>query len=82
MRTNDEKKPRMKTLEEIKACPKEVLAPADVAGVLRCDPFNITRAAKSNPEMLRFPVIVMGSRVKIPKAGFVRFMEGIQEGQT
>lgn len=72
----------MRTLQEIKDCPKEILAPADVAGVLSCDPYNITLQAKSNPALLGFPVIVMGSRVKIPKAGFVRFMEGIREGRT
>ena len=68
----------MRTLQEIKDCPKDVLVPADVATVLRCDAYNITLQAKANPALLGFPVIVIGNRVKIPKAAFIRFMEGLQ----
>lgn len=68
----------MRTLEEIEACPKTVLVPTDVAGYLGCEPYSINVAAKTAPELLGFPVIVMGSRVRIPKAGFVRFCRGLE----
>lgn len=69
----------MRTLQEIKECPKEMLIPDDVAGVLGCCAYNINLQAHADPKALGFPVVVMGRRVKIPKAGFIRFMEGIQE---
>ena len=74
---------RTKTLQEIEALDKTMLIPADVAGYLGCDPYSINVAAKSAPGLLGFPIIVMGSRVRIPKEGFVRFCRGLeQEAQT
>ena len=70
----------MRTLQEIEACEKTMLVPADVAGYLRCDAYSINIAARDNPEALGFPVIKMGSRVKIPKEGFVRFCRGLEAG--
>lgn len=66
----------MRTLKEIKRCGKPFLIPADVAPFLRCDPYSINVAAKQNPAALGFPVILMGSRVRIPTAAFVAFFEG------
>lgn len=68
-----------KTLQELRELPKEILSPDDISGVLHCNPYSINVAAKNDPAMLGFPVVVMGSRVRIPKAAFIRFMEGIQE---
>lgn len=67
----------MKTLQEIENCPKAVLSPTDVAGYLGCEPYSINVQAKADPSVLGFPVIVMGSRVRIPKEGFVRFCRGL-----
>ena len=67
----------MRTLEEIEACPKAILAPADVAGYLKCEAYSINRAAKDAPGLLGFPISVMGSRVRIPKEGFVRWAKGL-----
>lgn len=50
----------------------------DIAPILHCDPYNINLAAKNYPEGLRFNTCVIGSRVIIPKAAFIRFMEGLQ----
>ncbi len=69
----------MRTLQEIKDCPKEILVPSDIEGLLGCDRYSINLQANRDPSKLGFPVIVMGNRVRIPKAGFVRFMEGLQE---
>lgn len=62
------------TIEEMKSSKKEVLAPADVAGVLQCDPQSIRVRARQRPELLGFPVIVMGNRVKIPRRAFLRYI--------
>lgn len=64
------------TLSEIKQSDKAVLIPADVAEVLGCDPNNIRLAAHQRPELLGFPVIVVGSRVKIPRVPFLKYVCG------
>ena len=69
----------MRTLEEIEQSPKTMLTPADVAGFLCCDPYSINRAAKDAPGLLGFPIVVMGTRVRIPKEGFVRFCRGLPQ---
>ena len=67
----------MRTLEEIEACPKAILVPTDVAGYLGCEAHSINRAAKDAPGLLGFPISVMGSRVRIPRDGFVRWAKGL-----
>ena len=69
----------MRTLTDIENCGKEMLIPKDVAGFLHCDPYNLILAARQQPELLGFPVCVIGSRTLIPRAGFVRWARGIQE---
>lgn len=64
------------TLEEIRASDKTVLTPADIAPVLGADPQDIRVAAKLHPERLGFNVAVVGSRIKIPRLAFIRWMEG------
>ena len=64
------------TLDEIKALDKEYLTPREVGKVIGCNPYAVSVAARTEPEKLGFPVIRIGKRTKIPKAGFVKFMEG------
>lgn len=63
----------LKTLEEIEALDKTMLVASDIARYLECDEALIRWQAQQEPEKLGFPVIVMGTRVKIPKEGFVRY---------
>ena len=65
----------MQTIQELKNHPKEVITPVEAAGLLGWDPYCINLLAKKDPGALGFPVIVMGSRVRIPKAAFIRFIE-------
>lgn len=67
----------MRTLEEIEKLQKTMLTPEDVAGYLGCDRYSINVAVKTAPELLGFPVCVMGTRVRIPKEGFLRWARGI-----
>lgn len=64
------------TLAGIEAIPGEVLVCADVAKVLKASPTALHDQAIFNPASLGFPVIVHGSRVKIPKQPFLKFMKG------
>lgn len=66
----------MRTLQEIRECGKEMLSPDDVKDFLCCDRYSINLQAQKDPKMLGFPIIVMGTRVRIPREGFVRFCEG------
>lgn len=67
-------KSQPRTLAEIEALPTEVLTCAQIAPVLGADPHTLHLQATDRPELLGFPVIVMGSRVKIPKRPFLAFM--------
>ena len=64
------------TYEEIRASTKEILTCADVAPILMANPATIHGQAVERPELLGFPVIVAGRRVKIPRRAFLKFMEG------
>ena len=65
-----------RTLAEIEALPVEVLSCAQISKVLCSNPSSIHDQAVANPSRLGFPVIVHGTRVKIPKAPFIKFMRG------
>lgn len=64
------------TLDEIKAFDKPTLTPAEIADVLNCDPQDIRVQARTAPEKLGFPVIIIKSRTKIPRLPFLRYMSG------
>lgn len=53
---------------------KEFFTPQDVSFVLKSDPQTIRICARQRPELLGFPVIIMGRRVKIPRIPFLRYM--------
>lgn len=64
------------TLEGVENIPGEVLSCAAVAKVLRANPAALHAQATENPTSLGFPVIVHGTRVKIPKRAFIAYMKG------
>ena len=64
------------TIDEIRNSDKAMLTPADVAEVLGTDPQGIRMWARQTPEKLGFPVSVIGTRVRIPRIAFLKFMEG------
>lgn len=69
----------MTQIDELKALDKPMLVPKDVAPFLGCDPYSITLQARKDPSKLGFPVMVLGTRTKIPKAAFIRWAEGEQD---
>lgn len=64
------------TLEDIRGLKKEFLTSAQVAPILGLDPQYIRIQARTDAVKLGFPVTVCGTRVKIPRRAFLRFMEG------
>ena len=64
------------TLEELQNLPGEILTPSQVAPLIGMDPNTLRAQAHEDPRKLGFGVIVTGSRVKIPKRAFIRFMLG------
>lgn len=62
------------TLAEIEALDTEVLTCKDVSRVLCAGAYYLHEQAMKDPSKLGFPVIVHGTRVKIPKQPFIRFM--------
>lgn len=62
------------TFEEIKASDKAMLTPADVAGVLGCNPHYIRLQAQEDPTKLGFNVIVIGTRTRIPRIPFIQYL--------
>lgn len=67
-----------RALEEIMQCERVLLTPAQVAPVLGCDPYSINVQAQKDATKLGFPVVVIGSRVKIPRLPFLQYLSGVQ----
>ena len=64
------------SLEELEALPGEMLSCAQVAPILRANQYTIHETAMQRPQLLGFPVNVMGRRVRIPKGPFIQFIRG------
>lgn len=62
------------TLEQLQQSKQLFVSPADVSEILRCDPQCIRKQAQTDPSQLGYPVIVQGSRVRIPRIPFLRFI--------
>lgn len=61
------------TLDEIRASDKDFLIPEDLAGVLGCNPQVIRHEAKNGT--LPFPFVRLGTRTKVPRLPFIRWVE-------
>lgn len=64
----------MKTIEDVKASDALFLKPADIAPLLQCNPNYIRQMAHERPELLGFPVVVIGTRTRIPRKPFLAFL--------
>ena len=64
------------TLQEIRQSDKLFLIPTDICELLECQPYTINVQAQQDPRKLGFPVNVMGTRVRIPRVAFLRWLEG------
>lgn len=62
------------SIEDIIASPKIYLTPADVAPIMHCDPQCLRVQAQTDSSKLGFPIIIIGSRVRIPRIPFLRYL--------
>lgn len=69
-------------LDRIEALPKDMLVPTDIAKYLGCTPYSINIATRDGKNPFPFPIIRMGTRVRIPKAPFLKAMRGEIGGET
>ena len=63
-------------LARIEALPKEMLVPTDICKYLGCSAYTINVATRDGKNPFPFPVIRLGTRVKIPKEPFIKAMRG------
>lgn len=56
------------------------LLPREAARFLHCDPQLLRQQAHQDPYSLGFPVTVIGRRVRIPRAAFMRYIEEVCSG--
>ena len=70
------------TLDDLRQMDTEVLTPAVVGKVLHCDPYAISLQARDCPAALGFPVIRTGTRTRIPRLAFIRFLEGVGDDEA
>lgn len=64
------------TLEDIEAIDKTMLVPTDICNYLGCAAYSINVATRDGRNPFPFPVIRLGTRVRIPKIPFVKAMRG------
>lgn len=62
------------TVDEIKASDKVFLLPSDISEILGCHTQYIRQMAHERPELLGFPVCVIGTRTRIPRKPFLDFI--------
>jgi hypothetical protein len=66
------------TIEQIINSTKEVLTPSDICAILGCSSYAITLQAREDREhgvnSFPFPVLIIGTRPKIPRIPFIRAM--------
>lgn len=65
----------MRNLFEIESSTEEFLLASDIAPFLGVNAQDIRSQAQADPSRLGFPVIVTGSRVRIPRMGFLHFVK-------
>ena len=64
------------TIEDITAMKEAYITPVQAADVLGCNSYAINVAARSleTRNLIGFPVIKIGTRCKIPRIPFLRYM--------
>lgn len=73
--TDGQERRNVMTLRQIRESDKIYLTAADIADIVESDASSIRRQAQEDPGKLGFPVIVIGNRVKIPREGFLYFLQ-------
>ena len=64
------------TLNDLEKLDKDMLIPKDIAPILGCMPYTINVLTRDGKNPFPFPIIRMGTRVRIPKMPFIKAMRG------
>lgn len=62
------------TIEELRQSDKMFLTPGEISETFGSNPQTIRVQAQQNPQSLGFPVSVIGSRVRIPRIPYLKFL--------
>jgi hypothetical protein len=62
------------TIEQMLTTTQNIFVPTEVASVLNMNPHTIRVFARKAPHLLGFPVIVIGSRTRIPRVPFLKYL--------
>lgn len=63
------------TIGEIQALDREFLTPSEVAPLIGCKPYSINVQAAEDISKLGFPAAKIGTRVRIPREGFLHWLK-------
>lgn len=63
------------TISEIRNSDRNYLTPTDIAPIMEMNPQTVRMLARSADKALPFPVLVCGTRTKIPRGDFVRYYD-------
>lgn len=75
MRYNESGKPIPENLADLELMNEDWLTPEQAAPVLNTTQQTLLAAAKTNPSSLGIPVLVLKSRVKVPRLALIHFMK-------
>lgn len=64
----------MDAIDQLLTSTAVTITPEEASKLLKCKAQSIRLAARERPDLLGFPVIVMGSETKIPRIPFLRFL--------
>lgn len=67
---------RAAALDKVRSSVDPMITPELAGEVIGCNPQYIRVSARSNPGALGFPVIITGKRTHIPRAAFLRYVDG------
>lgn len=64
----------MSEIDRLLSSTAVTITPEEASKLLKCKPQSIRLAARERPDLLGFPVIVMGKETRIPRIPFMRFL--------
>lgn len=64
------------TIREIRSCSRNMLSVIDISEVIGSDAKDIANTARTTPGLIRYPFTFVGNRMKIPRVGFLNWLEG------
>ena len=64
------------TIKEIRPCSRNMLSVIDISEVIGSGAKDIANTVRTTPGLIRYPFTFVGSRMKIPRVGFLNWLEG------